>query len=63
MSPHLNDIVDIVTELKIGNWPQARTVVLTNGTLLQKSSVRSALARWTIVLSSWMRAQIGYSTS
>ena len=45
MSPHLNDIVDIVTEARDRNWPQARTVVLTNGTLLHKSSVRSALAR------------------
>ena len=45
MSPHLNEIVDIVTEARDRNWPQARTVVLTNGTLLQKSSVRSALAK------------------
>jgi wyosine [tRNA(Phe)-imidazoG37] synthetase (radical SAM superfamily) len=45
MSPYLNEVVDVVTEARDRDWPQARTVILTNGTLCHKPSVRSALAK------------------
>jgi wyosine [tRNA(Phe)-imidazoG37] synthetase (radical SAM superfamily) len=45
MTPYLNEIVDVVTEARDRDWPQARTVILTNGTLCHKPSVRSALAK------------------
>ena len=45
MAPCLNEIVDVVTEARDRDWPQARTVILTNGTLCHKPSVRSALAK------------------
>jgi wyosine [tRNA(Phe)-imidazoG37] synthetase (radical SAM superfamily) len=45
LSPHLDEIVEAVTECRDREWPQARTVILTNGTTAHKSSVRSALAK------------------
>jgi len=45
LAPQLDEIVDIVTEARDRDWPQARTVILTNGTTCHKRSVRSALAR------------------
>src|SRR6516162_5286334 len=45
LSPHLDEIVDVVTECRDRDWPQARTVILTNGTTAHKPSVSSALAR------------------
>ena len=45
MTPYLNEIIDVVTEARDRDWPQARTVILTNGTLCHKPSVRSALAK------------------
>jgi wyosine [tRNA(Phe)-imidazoG37] synthetase (radical SAM superfamily) len=45
LSDQLNDIVDAVTEIRDRDWPQARTVILTNGTMCHKSNVRSALAK------------------
>jgi wyosine [tRNA(Phe)-imidazoG37] synthetase (radical SAM superfamily) len=45
LAPHLDEIVDIVAEARDRDWPQARTVILTNGTMCHKASVRSALAK------------------
>jgi wyosine [tRNA(Phe)-imidazoG37] synthetase (radical SAM superfamily) len=45
LAPHLDEIVDVVTEARDRYWPQARTVILTNGTMCHKASVRSALAK------------------
>lgn len=45
LAPHLNEIVDVVTAARDRDWPQARTVILTNGTLCHKASVRFALAK------------------
>lgn len=45
MAPRLNEIVDMVTEARDRDWPWARTVILTNGAMSHKSSVRSALAK------------------
>src|SRR5438552_4793726 len=45
LAPNLNDIIDVVTEARDRDWPQARTVILTNGTMLHKPSVRAALAK------------------
>jgi wyosine [tRNA(Phe)-imidazoG37] synthetase (radical SAM superfamily) len=43
--PHLDEIVEVVTECRDRDWPQARTVILTNGTSCHKASVRVALAK------------------
>jgi wyosine [tRNA(Phe)-imidazoG37] synthetase (radical SAM superfamily) len=45
LSPHLEAIVDVVNEARDRDWPQARTVILSNGTMCQKASVRAAVAR------------------
>jgi wyosine [tRNA(Phe)-imidazoG37] synthetase (radical SAM superfamily) len=45
LAPNLNDIVDVVTEVRDRDWPQARTVILTNGTKCHNSNVRAAFAR------------------
>jgi len=45
LAPHLNEIVDVVTECRDRDWPQAKTVILTNGTTAHKPAVRSALAK------------------
>ena len=45
LAPHLDEIVDVVTEARDRDWPQARTVILTNGTMCHKTNVRAALAR------------------
>jgi wyosine [tRNA(Phe)-imidazoG37] synthetase (radical SAM superfamily) len=45
LSPHLDEIVDVVTEARDRDWPWARTVILTNGTTCQRKAVRSALAK------------------
>jgi wyosine [tRNA(Phe)-imidazoG37] synthetase (radical SAM superfamily) len=45
LAPHLDEIIDVVTECRDRDWPQARTVILTNGTTCHKLSVRSALAK------------------
>jgi wyosine [tRNA(Phe)-imidazoG37] synthetase (radical SAM superfamily) len=45
LAPELDAIVDIVTEARDRDWPQARTVILTNGTMCHKKSVRTALAK------------------
>ncbi len=45
LSPHLEAIVDIVNQARDRDWPQARTVILTNGTMCHRPGVRSALAK------------------
>ena len=45
LSPQLNDIVDVVCAARDRDWPQARTVILSNGTTCHKRSVRDALAK------------------
>jgi wyosine [tRNA(Phe)-imidazoG37] synthetase (radical SAM superfamily) len=45
LSPHLEAIVDVVNGARDRDWPQARTVILSNGTMCQKASVRAAVAR------------------
>lgn len=45
LSPHLDAIVDVVTEFRDRDWPQARTVILTNGSTCGKASVRNAIAK------------------
>ncbi|HLH31669.1 MAG TPA: radical SAM protein [Terriglobia bacterium] len=45
LAPHLDEIVDVVTECRDRDWPNARTVILTNGTTCHKPSVRAALAK------------------
>jgi wyosine [tRNA(Phe)-imidazoG37] synthetase (radical SAM superfamily) len=45
LSPHLDAIVDIVNAARDRDWPQARTVILSNGTTCHKPTVRSALAK------------------
>ena len=45
LSPHLDEIVDVVTEARDRDWPWARTLILTNGTTCHRRAVRSALAK------------------
>jgi wyosine [tRNA(Phe)-imidazoG37] synthetase (radical SAM superfamily) len=45
LAPELDAIVDVVTEARDRDWPQARTVILTNGTMCHRRSVRAALAK------------------
>jgi wyosine [tRNA(Phe)-imidazoG37] synthetase (radical SAM superfamily) len=45
LAPLLNEIVDVVTEVRDRDFPQARTVVLTNGSMCHKAGIRSALAK------------------
>jgi wyosine [tRNA(Phe)-imidazoG37] synthetase (radical SAM superfamily) len=45
LSPHLNAIVDVVCEARDRDWPQARTVILTNGTQCHHRSVQTAIAK------------------
>jgi wyosine [tRNA(Phe)-imidazoG37] synthetase (radical SAM superfamily) len=45
LTPYLDEVVDIVSEARDRDWPEARTVILTNGTMCHKSNVRAALAK------------------
>ncbi len=45
LAPELDAIVDVVTETRDRDWPRARTVILTNGTMSHKKKVRTALAK------------------
>jgi wyosine [tRNA(Phe)-imidazoG37] synthetase (radical SAM superfamily) len=45
LAPQLDEIVDVVTACRDRDWPQAKTVILTNGTTAHKPSVRAALAK------------------
>jgi wyosine [tRNA(Phe)-imidazoG37] synthetase (radical SAM superfamily) len=45
LAPELDAIVDVVTEARDRDWPRARTIILTNGTMCHKKNVRSALAK------------------
>jgi wyosine [tRNA(Phe)-imidazoG37] synthetase (radical SAM superfamily) len=45
LAPELDAIVNIVNEARDRDWPQARTVILTNGTMCHKPAVRAALAK------------------
>ena len=45
LSPYLEEIVDVVIRARDHDWPQARTVILTNGSLCHKPAVRSAIAK------------------
>jgi wyosine [tRNA(Phe)-imidazoG37] synthetase (radical SAM superfamily) len=45
LSPHLSEIVDVVSEARDRDWPGARTVILTNGTTCQRPTIRSAIAK------------------
>jgi wyosine [tRNA(Phe)-imidazoG37] synthetase (radical SAM superfamily) len=45
LSPHLDAIVDVVTRARDRDWPQARTLILSNGSLCHKPSVRAAVAK------------------
>jgi wyosine [tRNA(Phe)-imidazoG37] synthetase (radical SAM superfamily) len=43
--PDIGELVDAVVDARDCHWPTARTVILTNGTLLHRPDVRRALAR------------------
>ena len=45
LSPHLDEIVDVVIEARDRDWPGARTAILTNGTTCHLPVVRKALAK------------------
>jgi len=45
LAPELDAIVDVVNEARDRDWPQARTVILTNGTMCHQPKVRAALAK------------------
>jgi len=45
LSPQLDEIVDVVNAARDRNWPQSRTVILSNGTMCHKPAVRTALAK------------------
>jgi wyosine [tRNA(Phe)-imidazoG37] synthetase (radical SAM superfamily) len=45
LSPYLDAIVDMVNRARDRDWPQARTIILTNGTLFNKPAVRAAIAK------------------
>jgi len=45
LAPELDAIVDVVTEARDRDWPRARTVILTNGTMCHKKTVRKAVAK------------------
>jgi wyosine [tRNA(Phe)-imidazoG37] synthetase (radical SAM superfamily) len=45
LAPELDAIIDVVTEARDRDWPRARTVILTNGTMCHKKTVRQALAK------------------
>ena len=45
LSPHIAEIVDVISECRDRDWPQARTVILTNGSTVHKRSVGAALAK------------------
>jgi wyosine [tRNA(Phe)-imidazoG37] synthetase (radical SAM superfamily) len=45
LSPHLSEIVDAVNLARDRIWPQARTLILSNGTMCHKFRVRDALAK------------------
>ena len=45
LAPELDAVIDVVNESRDRDWPQARTVILTNGTMCHKRDVRAALAK------------------
>jgi wyosine [tRNA(Phe)-imidazoG37] synthetase (radical SAM superfamily) len=45
LSPRLDAIVDAVNAARDRDWPQARTVILSNGTMCHKPAVRHAIAK------------------
>jgi len=45
LAPELDAIIDIVNEARDRDWPQARTVILTNGTMCHKPRVSAAIAK------------------
>jgi wyosine [tRNA(Phe)-imidazoG37] synthetase (radical SAM superfamily) len=45
LAPNLDRIVDAVNAVRDRDWPQARTVILSNGTMCHKPSVRAAIAK------------------
>jgi len=45
LAPELDAVIDVVNESRDRDWPQARTVILTNGTMCHKRKVRAALAK------------------
>jgi len=45
LAPQLDAVVDVVTEARDRDWPRARTVILTNGTMCHKRNVRAAVAK------------------
>jgi len=45
LSPHLNEIVDVVNAARDRDWPQARTIILSNGSMCHKQGVRAAFAK------------------
>jgi wyosine [tRNA(Phe)-imidazoG37] synthetase (radical SAM superfamily) len=45
LSPQLGEIVDVVNQARDRDWPQARTVILSNGTMCHKPGVRAALSK------------------
>lgn len=45
LSPHLDEIVDVVCQARDRDWPQAQTVILTNGTTCHAAGVRGPLAK------------------
>jgi wyosine [tRNA(Phe)-imidazoG37] synthetase (radical SAM superfamily) len=45
LSPHLNEIVDVVNLARDRVWPQARTLILSNGAMCHKFRVRNALSK------------------
>lgn len=45
LSPYLNEIVDTVNAARDRDWPRARTIILSNGTMCHKAGVRTAMAK------------------
>lgn len=45
LTPELDEIVNVVNEARDRDWPHARSVILTNGTMCHKANVRAALAQ------------------
>jgi wyosine [tRNA(Phe)-imidazoG37] synthetase (radical SAM superfamily) len=45
LSPHLDAIIDAVNAARDRDWPQARTVILSNGTMCHNATVRAAVAK------------------
>jgi wyosine [tRNA(Phe)-imidazoG37] synthetase (radical SAM superfamily) len=45
LSPQLSEIINVVSAARDRDWPQARTLILSNGTMCHKPNVRDALAK------------------